>query len=208
MIRAKEIVIIAGPNGAGKTTFAREVLPKEALCANFINADLIAAGLSPFHPELAAMRSARLVLESIREHVRAGRGFALESTLSGRTYARMIPEWRRAGYYVTLFFLEIPTAEIAVQRVALRVSQGGHDIPEADIRRRFVRPAWIPLADEALKRAALRAREVAIQTNTGIVVMIEGKMVQISAAELRAERDRAAASSLGSEIPTQVRASS
>lgn len=138
MIRAKEIVIIAGPNGAGKTTFAREVLPKEALCASFINADLIAAGLSPFHPELAAMRSARLVLESIREHVRAGRGFALESTLSGRTYARMIPEWRRAGYYVTLFFLEIPTAEIAVQRVALRVSQGGHDIPEADIRRRFV----------------------------------------------------------------------
>ena len=71
-----------------------------------------------------------------------------------------------------------------------------------------VRPAWIPLADEALKRAALRAREVAIQTNTGIVVMIDGKMVTISAAELRAERDRAAASSLGSEIPTQVAASS
>jgi len=138
VMRRKEIVMIAGPNGAGKTTFAREVLPREALCNNFINADLIAEGLSPFQPELASVRAARLVLESIREHVGAGRSFALESTLSGRTYARMIPEWRRAGYYVTLFFLEIPTPELAIGRVALRVSQGGHHIPEADIRRRFI----------------------------------------------------------------------
>ena len=137
-MKAKEIVMIAGPNGAGKTTFAREVLPREALCDHFINADLIAAELSPFQPELASMRAARLVLESIREYVGAGRSFALESTLSGRTYARMIPEWRRAGYYVTLFFLEIPTPEMAIGRVALRVSQGGHHIPEAEIRRRFV----------------------------------------------------------------------
>jgi predicted ABC-type ATPase len=95
---AKRIVIIAGPNGAGKTTFAREFLPNEAGCPIFVNADLIAAGLSPFAPDLVAMKAGRLMLEAIAEHVAKGESFAFETTLSGLTYARMIPQWRQAGY--------------------------------------------------------------------------------------------------------------
>ena len=131
------IIIIAGPNGAGKTTFAREFLPHEASCLTFINADLIAQGLSPFRPEEAAVRAARLMLEMIAECVKRCESFAIETTLSGRTYARMIPRWKQAGYQVTLFFLQLPNEDLAVARVADRVAQGGHDIPEAVIRRRF-----------------------------------------------------------------------
>ena len=131
------IIIIAGPNGAGKTTFAREFLPQEASCLTFINADLIAQGLSPFRPEDAAVRAARLMLEMIAECVRRGESFAIETTLSGRTYARMIPQWKQAGFQVTLFFLQLPTEDLAVNRVVARVAQGGHNIPEPVIRRRF-----------------------------------------------------------------------
>ena len=97
-----KILIIAGPNGAGKTTFAREYLPQEAACPDFINADLIAVGLSPFQPEAAAVRAGRLVLEEIRDHVRQLRSFAFETTLAGLAYARRIPEWQAAGYHVNL----------------------------------------------------------------------------------------------------------
>ena len=131
------IITIAGPNGAGKTTFAREFLPREADCLTFINADLIAQGLSPFRPEEAAVRAARLMLEMIADCVRREESFAIETTLSGRIYARMIREWRQAGYQVALFFLQLPSEDLAVARVAERVAQGGHDIPEPVIRRRF-----------------------------------------------------------------------
>lgn len=132
-----KIIIIAGPNGAGKTTFAREFLPQEAGCPVFINADLIAAGLSPFAPERAAIQAGRLTLQAIAQHVARRESFAFETTLSGKAYARQIPQWRQLGYRVELFFLSLPSAETAVQRVAERVRQGGHDIPEATIRRRF-----------------------------------------------------------------------
>jgi len=134
---SKKIVIIAGPNGAGKTTFAREFLTGEAHCPIFINADLIAAGLSPFAPELAAIKAGRLMLESVHEHINKGDSFAIETTLSGLGYARAIPEWRKQGYHVKLMFLQLPSAEIAIARVAERVKQGGHNIPEAIVRRRF-----------------------------------------------------------------------
>ena len=135
--KEKRIVIIAGPNGAGKTTFAREFLPNEANCPIFVNADLIAAGLSPFAPELAAFKAGRIMLETIAEHVKRGESFAFETTLSGLTYTQMIPAWRAAGYVVKLIFLSLPDVEIAVERVAARVTQGGHNIPEDVIRRRF-----------------------------------------------------------------------
>lgn len=96
MSKPKKIVIIAGPNGTGKTTFAREFLPCEADCPVFVNADLIAAGLSPFQPEAAAFRAGRVMLEEISSHVAAGRSLAFETTLSGLTYARMIPKWQSA----------------------------------------------------------------------------------------------------------------
>ena len=133
-----KIIIIAGPNGAGKTMFAREFLPQEAGCPAFINADLIALGLSPFSPEKVAIRAGRIMLESIAQHVAQRASFAFETTLSGRSYAQQIPHWQQLGYQVELFFLGLPSADVAVQRVAERVRQGGHDIPEATIRRRFV----------------------------------------------------------------------
>jgi predicted ABC-type ATPase len=137
MSKAKKIVIIAGPNGAGETTLAREFLPHEAGCPDFINADLIAAGLSPLAPERAAFRAGRLMLQEIRWRVRCGESFAFETTFSGRHYARLIPEWRAAGYRVKLIFLKLTTAALAVARVRARVSQGGHSVPEPIIRRRF-----------------------------------------------------------------------
>lgn len=133
----KRILIIAGPNGAGKTTFARAFLPQEAQCPRFINADLIAAGLSPFAPETAAMRAGRLMLEEIAGCVKRGESFAFETTLAGVSYVRLLRQWRRLGYHLALFFLSLPDAEAAIARVAERVRQGGHDIPEAVIRRRF-----------------------------------------------------------------------
>jgi len=134
---SKKIVIIAGPNGAGKTTFAREFLPREADCPDFINMDLIAAGLSPFNPDRAALRAGRLMLQEIKRRVEAGESFAFETTLAGLNYARLIPRWRAAEYHVKLIFLSLPTADVAIARVAARVAQGGHNIPEEVIRRRF-----------------------------------------------------------------------
>lgn len=132
-----KIIVIAGPNGAGKTTFAHEFLPNEAACPIFVNADLIAAGLSPFAPETSAVRAARIMLEQIADHVRRRESFAFETTLSGVGYAKHIPDWQALGYRVELFFLSLPTPEDAIARVALRVRQGGHNIPEMVIRRRF-----------------------------------------------------------------------
>lgn len=133
----KKVIIIAGPNGAGKTTFARSFLPAEAQCPRFINADLIAAGLSPFAPEAAAIRAGRLMLEEINACAGRGESFALETTLAGVNYLRHIRQWRGAGYHVGLFFLRLPDVEAAIARVAARVRQGGHSIPEDVIRRRF-----------------------------------------------------------------------
>lgn len=137
-MNGQKILVIAGPNGAGKTTFAREFLPNEADCPHFVNADLIAAGLSPFAPEVAAIRAGRLMLERIAWHGRQGHSFAFETTLSGLAYARHIVEWQRLGFWVELFFLALPSADMAVARVAERVKQGGHNVPEEVIRRRFM----------------------------------------------------------------------
>jgi len=133
----KKIIIIAGPNGAGKTTFARDFLPAEAKTLRFINADLIAAGLAPFNPESASFKAGRLMLEEIDECVYAGHSFAFETTLSGRAYLKKIAVWQEMGYQVKLWFLSLPNDQIAVSRVARRVSQGGHNITGDVIRRRF-----------------------------------------------------------------------
>lgn len=133
----KRIIIIAGPNGAGKTTFAREFLPLEVGITTFINADLIAAGLSPFAPELAARRAARLMLEEIDRCMAEGISFAFETTLAGKAYAHRINDWQKLGYSVKLVFLQLQSVEQAMARVELRVRQGGHAIPTEVIERRF-----------------------------------------------------------------------
>jgi predicted ABC-type ATPase len=134
----KQILILAGPNGAGKTTFAREFLVTEASCPTFLNADIIAAELSPQHPEQVAVRAARFMLQRIREESAKGESFAFETTLANRSYAHSIREWQAAGYHVALWFLALPSVEAALARVAQRVLQGGHNIPEDIVRRRFV----------------------------------------------------------------------
>ena len=133
------IYIIAGPNGAGKTSFAEEFLPDFVDCREFLNADLIAAGLAPFAPETQALRASQLMLEEVHRCVQRKQSFSLETTLSGRSYSQMIPKWQAAGFQVTLFFLWLPSDDLAVGRVAGRVRQGGHNIPEDDIRRRYSR---------------------------------------------------------------------
>jgi predicted ABC-type ATPase len=131
-------LIIAGPNGSGKTTFAGRFLTGEWASETFINADLIAAGLSPFKPEDAAVKAMRLTAEMIRSCVKARKDFAVESTLSGRTYVRLIKEWKKAGFIVTVVYLRIGPIELAIKRVRVRVARGGHDVPDEVIRRRFI----------------------------------------------------------------------
>jgi predicted ABC-type ATPase len=135
---SRQILILAGPNGAGKTTFAREFLTTEANCPTFLNADMIAAELLPLQPERVAMRAARSMLQRIREEVTKGESFAFETTLANRSYAHSIREWQGAGYQVALWFLALSSVEVALARVAQRVLQGGHNIPEEVVRRRFL----------------------------------------------------------------------
>ena len=153
-VAQRMIVIIAGPNGAGKTTFANEYLARELGLSIFINADLIAYGLSPLDPDSQAVRAGKIMLREMESHVHAGDSFAFETTLSAKLYARRIPDWKALGYRVQLSFLSLPSPEMAVARVKARVCAGGHDIPEAVIRRRFLagwdnfHTLYMPLADE------------------------------------------------------------
>ena len=134
---ALKVIVIAGPNGAGKTTFAREFLPLDAGCPVFVNADLIAAGLAPFAPETAAVQAGRLMLHELARHFAARESFAFETTLAGRGYAHHIRMWQAAGSRVKVVCLQLDSPEAAISRVAQRVRQGGHHIPEDTIRRRF-----------------------------------------------------------------------
>ena len=136
-IELPAVYVIAGPNGAGKTTFATKFLPDFVNCREFLNADLIAAGLAPFAPETQNLRAGRLLLERIIELVSTRDDFSFETTLSGRTYVRQLEQMKQDGYRVYLVFLWLPSDELAMARVANRVRQGGHNIQEADIRRRF-----------------------------------------------------------------------
>lgn len=138
-MNSKNLYIIAGPNGSGKTTFAKRFLPKHADCTHFINADLIAQGLSPFSPVVAAMKAGRLVLKEIEEMSAKGISFAFETTLSGKTYLSLLNRLKNKGYRVHLFFLWIPNSSLALERIKDRVASGGHDVPAVDVHRRFRR---------------------------------------------------------------------
>jgi predicted ABC-type ATPase len=147
------LFLIGGCNGAGKTTFARRLLPMEGV-ELFLNADELARGLSPLKPELAAVRAGRLLLQNADDLIAKRRSFGLESTLSGKTYARLLAEAKAAGFFISLHFLVVPSAEVSIERVAHRVTKGGHHVPDDDIRRRFRRSVenflqiFLPLADE------------------------------------------------------------
>jgi predicted ABC-type ATPase len=148
-----ELRIIAGPNGSGKTTFVRKFLPRYAPVRNFVNADLIAAGLSPFEPEKAALRAGRLMLEEIQRLAGERADFSFETTVSGKSYVPKLQTFKKQNYLIYLYSLWLPAVEMNVERVANRVLQGGHHVPEGDVRRRYQRGIanflhiYRPLAD-------------------------------------------------------------
>ncbi len=137
--RAPNCYIIAGPNGAGKTTFATQFLPFYANCRNFINPDLLARAYSPFDPDAGMLRAGRAVLERITAFTESRTDFAFETTLSGRTYVPLLRRAKAAGFRLHLFYLWIPSPELALLRIRYRVESGGHNVPEPDVRRRFGR---------------------------------------------------------------------
>lgn len=142
----KTCYIVAGPNGAGKTTFAESFLAEELDCPHFINADLIAKGLSPLRPELARVEAGKTVFRKIDEFSRAGLSFCFESTLSGKGYVGRLKGLKSVGYRVVIYFLKLRSEELAVERVRNRVVEGGHDVPAVDIQRRFLR-GWSNFLD-------------------------------------------------------------
>ena len=150
------LYIIAGPNGAGKTTASFNLLPNILHCPNFVNADEIARGLSPFAPETVAFQAGRIMLARIEELLPQKVDFAIETTLATRSYVQLVHRAQALGYKVHLIFFCLENEEQAIARVAQRVSNGGHNIPEADIRRRFKRGIYnllnlyMPICDSAL----------------------------------------------------------
>jgi len=133
------LYIVAGCNGAGKTTASFTILPEMLSCREFVNADSIAAGLSPFNPESVAIEAARLMLSRIQELLDSGGDFAFETTLASRSYVSLVGKAQKSGYRVTLLFIWLDSPATAMQRVADRVAKGGHSIPVDIIERRYYR---------------------------------------------------------------------
>lgn len=131
------LYVIAGCNGAGKTTASFTVLPEMLNCREFVNADEIAAGISPFNPEGVAIQAGRLMIDRIIQLLKDGETFAFETTLATRSYVKLIQQAKKRGYFVTLLFFSLSTSEQAQRRVAQRVSMGGHNIPSDVIVRRY-----------------------------------------------------------------------
>jgi len=131
------LYIIAGCNGAGKTTASYSVLPDMLDCKEFVNADAIAKGLSPFQPDKVAIEAGRIMLNRINELLKQKEDFAFETTLSARTYGQLIKKAQLEGYFVTLVYFWLNSVELAIQRVITRVLAGGHNIPDETIRRRY-----------------------------------------------------------------------
>lgn len=151
--RAPHVIVLAGPNGAGKSTAAPKVLPTLLGVGDFVNADVIAQGLSAFAPEQHAVEAGRLMLKRLRALASARESFAFETTLASRTFAPWLRELTETGYRFDLLFFSLPTADLAVARVALRVKRGGHHVPEETVRRRYDRGLsnffrlFMPMAD-------------------------------------------------------------
>ncbi len=133
----KRLYIIAGCNGAGKTTASYTILPEILDCKEFVNADEIAKGLSPFQPEKAGIEAGRMMLKRIKKLLELGDNFAFETTLSTRSYVSLIQRAKELDYQVTCLFFFLDSDELAISRVATRVHEGGHNIPEDVIRRRY-----------------------------------------------------------------------
>jgi predicted ABC-type ATPase len=168
------LYVIAGPNGAGKTTFAREFLPNYADCKNFVNADLISQGVSPFSPEAAAIRAEKLMLAEIEAFAERNADFGFETTLSGLSHMNLIRKLKKRRYRINIFYLWVPSADAALARVRERVARGGHDIAEPIIRRRF---------DRSIRNFLIKYRQLAnfwtlFDNSAKVPEVIAKKMVQ------------------------------
>ena len=179
------LYIIAGPNGAGKTTAAYNLLPDVLHCPNFVNADEIARGLSPFAPETVSFLAGRIMLQRIDELLPQKVDFAIETTLSTRSYVQLVRRAQALGYKVHLIFFFLENEDQAIARVAQRVSNGGHGIPEEDIRRRFTRGIYnlinlyMPICDSVLVYNNMRTPAQLVarkKTQTGATDVIESEM--------------------------------
>jgi predicted ABC-type ATPase len=150
---SKNLYIIAGCNGAGKTTASFNILPEILLCKEYVNADEIAKGISPFQPEKVAFESGRLMLDRIDELMDDEENFAFETTLSTLSHKHRVKKAQEKGYFVTLIFYWLDTVELAEKRVEFRVTEGGHNIPKDVIRRRYIKgiknlfDIYIPICD-------------------------------------------------------------
>ncbi len=172
-----DVYMIAGPNGAGKTTAAKAMLRDFLQTNEFVNADEIAKGISPFNADEAAVDAGKVMLSRISSLISKRKNFAFESTAAGKGHAQSIQRAQKVGYRATLIFLWLPSADLAVDRVAIRVAQGGHNIPEQDIRRRFGRglvnlvDLYLPLVDRALIIDARYPLEI-LQDKQGIGIKV------------------------------------
>ena len=184
------VYVIAGANGAGKTTFSTKFLPDFVKCREFLNADLIAAGLAPFAPETQNVRAGRLLLERIGELSKERASFGFETTLSGRTYLKILDNMKTGGYRIVLFFLWLPSADLAISRVQNRVREGGHHIPAEVIRRRYSAGlrnffrSYRPLLDEwwLYDASSVAPKVVAFKKNTHLITKQESRYRQIEKA--------------------------
>ena len=152
----KNLYIIAGCNGAGKTTASFTILPEILNCKEFVNADEIAKGLSPFQPEKVAFEAGRIMLNRIKELLNENENFAFETTLATKSYKSKVIEAQKKGYNVTLLFFWLQNVDLAIERVKTRVLEGGHNIPEDIIERRYYKginnlfEIYLPIVDQVL----------------------------------------------------------
>ena len=176
------IYMIGGPNGAGKTTSAMRLLPRLLQCDEYVNADAIAAGLSPFRPESTAIQAGRLMLQRIQHLARQGKDFAFETTMASRMFAPFLEECRSHGHSAHLLFLWLQSPELAIKRVAARVRDGGHHVSEELIRRRFRTGLrnffrlYVPVADSwtLYDNSGYTPRLVALGSCAGPMVVHDG----------------------------------
>jgi predicted ABC-type ATPase len=180
------VYIIAGPNGAGKTTFAREFLPNYADCTNFINADLIAQGVSPFSPDAAAFRAGRLMLGEIALYAKRRADFGFETTLSGHSHSKLIRDLKKVGYQPHIFYLWVPRIELVLDRVRERVLEGGHDVPEVVVRRRFERSIRNFLTSYRVLAESWTLFDNSAETPKIVASEVEGKLSIMEADHYRA----------------------